>query len=182
MDTYNISKELLNKIFIELINKDSIRNSANKDSISHILLKDLPEHSVETIIHLILTEEPYQTLAIGDHFKVKPISYHASKHYETDVLCDMGLCDGEGNVFGYVVSDGSWSSSREYNPFYKYLKVKLYYHDTSKQLIEYDQDLSPLELTKINKLDIPYFNKEDVEEPVVEKPLVILEQEPYHPF
>jgi hypothetical protein len=58
----------------------------------------------------------------------------------------------------------------------------LYYHDTSRQLIEYDQDLSPLELTKINKLDIPYFNKEDVEEPVVEKPLVILEQEPYHPF
>lgn len=167
MDTYNISKELLNKIFIELINKDRIKNSANKDSISYILLKDLPEHSVETVIHLILTEEPYQTLAIGDHFKVKPISYHASKHYETDVLCDMGLCDGEGNIFGYVVSDGSWSSSREYNPFYKYLKVKLYYHDTSRQLIEYDQDLSPLELTKINKLDIPYFNKEDVEEPNV---------------
>lgn len=167
MDTYNISKDLLNKIFIGLINSDSIKNSANKDSISHILLKDLPEHSVESIIHLILTEEPYQPLAIGDHFKVKPINYHASKHYETDVLCDMGLCDGEGNIFGYVVSDGSWSSSREYNQFYKYLKVKLYYHNTSMEITEYEQDLSPLELTKINKMDIPYFNKSVVEEPSV---------------
>jgi hypothetical protein len=167
MDTYSISKNLLNKIFIGLINSDSIRNSANKDCISHILLKDLPEHSVETIIHMILTEQQYETLAIGDHFKVKPISYHASKHYETDILCDMGLCDGEGNIFGYVVSDGSWSSSREYNPFYKYLKVKLYYHNTSMELTEYDQDISPLELIKINKMDIPYFNKSVVEQPSV---------------
>ena len=166
MDTYNISKDLLNKIFIELINKDSIKNSANKDSISHILLKDLPEHSVETIIHLILTEQYCEPLAIGNHFKVKPISYHASKHYETDILCDMGLCDGEGNIFGYVVGDSSWSS-RDYNPFYKYLKVKLYYHNTNTELTEYEQDLSPLELTKINKLDIPYFNKENLEQPIV---------------
>ena len=158
METYSISKELLNKIFIELINKDSIKNSANKDTITNILLKDLPEHSVETIIHLILTEQYHEPLAVGDHFKVKPISYHASKHYETDVLCDMGLCDGEGNVFGYVVGDSSWSSTN-YNPFYRYLKVKLYYHNTSMELTEYEQDLSPLELIKIDKLDIPYFNK-----------------------
>lgn len=167
MDTYSISKNLLNKIFIGLINSDSIKNSANKNCIGHILLKDLPEHSVETIIHMILTEQQYETLAIGDHFKVKPISYHASKHYETDILCDMGLCDGEGNIFGYVVSDGSWSSSREYNPFYKYLKVKLYYHNTSMELTEYDQDISPLELIKINKMDIPYFNKPEIEQPSV---------------
>jgi hypothetical protein len=175
MDTYNISKKLLNKIFIELINKDSIKNSENKDNISNILLKDLPEHSIETIIHLILTEQYHEPLAIGDHFKVKPISYHASKHYETDVLCDMGLCDGEGNVFGYVVGDGSWSSFKEYNPFYKYLKVKLYYHNTNRELTEYDQDLSPLELIKINKLDIPYFNQPDVQEPVKE-------EETFNPF
>lgn len=166
MDTYNISKDLLNKVFIELINKDSIKNSANKHSISHILLKDLPEHSVETIIHLILTEEYCEPLAIGDHFKMKPIKYHASKHYEPDVLCDMGLCDGDGNVFGYVIGDTSWSSYKEYNPFYKYLKVKLYYHNTSMQLTEYDQDISPLELIKINKSDIPYFSKENVEQPI----------------
>jgi len=165
METYSISKELLNKIFIELINKDSIKNSANKDTITNILLKDLPEHSVETIIHLILTEQYHEPLAVGDHFKVKPISYHASKHYETDVLCDMGLCDGEGNVFGYVVGDSSWSSTN-YNPFYRYLKVKLYYHNTSMELTEYEQDLSPLELIKIDKLDIPYFNKPNVEQPI----------------
>lgn len=166
METYSISKKLLNKIFIELINKDSIKNSANKDTISNILLKDLPEHSIETIIHLILTEQYHEPLAIGDHFKVKPISYHASKYYETDVLCDMGLCDGDGNVFGYVVGDSSWSSS-DYNPFYRNLKVKLYYHNTSMELTEYDQDLSPLELIKINKLDIPYFNKPVLEQPIV---------------
>lgn len=160
MDTYSISTDLLNKIFIGLINSDSIKNSANKDLISSILLKHLPEHYIETIIHLTLTEDKYEQLAKNDHFKVKPISYHASKHYETDILCDMGLCDGNGNVFGYVVSDGSWSSSGEYNPFYKYLKVKLYYHNPNMEITEYDQDLNPLELIKINKLDIPYFNSE----------------------
>lgn len=149
-----------------MINKDSIKNSANKDTISNILLKDLPEHSIETIIHLILTEQYHEPLAIGDHFKMKPISYHASKHYETDVLCDMGLCDGDGNVFGYVIGDSSWSST-DYNPFYRNLKIKLYYHNTSMEITEYDQDVSPLELTKINKLDIPYFNKSVLEQPIV---------------
>ena len=167
MDTYSISKNLLNKIFIDLINSDSIKNSANKDSISHILLKELPEYAIETIIHLTLTDDLYVPLAIGDHFKVKPIKYHESKHYETDILCDMGLCDGEGNIFGYVVSDGSWSSSREYNPFFRNLKVKLYYHNTSREVTEFEQDLNPLELTKIEKLDIPYFNKSLIEEPSI---------------
>lgn len=167
MDTYNISKDLLNKIFIELIDTNNIKNSSNKDSISHILLKNLPEHSIETIIHLSLTEQYHEPLAIGDYFKMKPISYHASKYYETDVLCDMGLCDGDGNIFGYVVSDGSWSSHGTFNPFYKYLQVKLYYHNTNRELEEYEQDLSPLELTKINKLDIPYFNKSVLEQPIL---------------
>ena len=164
MDTYRISKDLLNKIFIGLINSDKIKNSANKDSISHILLKDLPESSIESIIHLAMTDEYYQSLAIGDHFKVKLISYHASKHYEPDVLCDMGLCDGKGNVFGYVLGDAGWSST-DYNPFYSNLKVKLYYHDSNLQLLEYEHNLSPLELIKIDKLEIPYFCKSVVEEP-----------------
>jgi len=165
MDTYRISKDLLNKVFINLINSDNIKNSANKKSISHILLKDLPENSIENIIHLAMTEELYQPLAISDHFKVKPISYHASKHYETDILCDMGLCDGDGKIFGYVVRDGGWSST-EYNPFYSTLKVKLYYHNSDMQVIEYEENLNPLELTKIDKLDIPYFNKPFAEEPI----------------
>jgi hypothetical protein len=181
MDTYNISKDLLNKIFIELINKDSIKNSANKDSISHILFKNLPDHAVETIIHLSLTDQHHKPLAIGDHFKVKPISYHASKHYEIDILCDMGLCDGDGNVFGYVLRDGSWGSYKDYDPFYKYLKVKLYYHNSNKELEEYEQDLSPLELTKINKLDIPYFNKPINETTMLKEPLKE-EEETFNPF
>jgi len=163
METYSISKNLLNKIFIGLINSDSIKNSANKDSISHILLKELPEYAIETIIHLTLTDDLYVPLAIGDHFKVKPINYHASKHYETDALCDMGLCDEQGNIFGYVVRDGSWSFT-DCNPLYRDLKVKLYYHDASMELVEFEQDVNPMELTKINKLDIPYFCKELLEE------------------
>ena len=166
MDTYNISKDLLNKIFIQLINSDSIKNSANKDSISHILLKELPQHSMESIIHLTLTDDYYQKLNIGDHFKVKPIKYDVSKHYETDVLCDMGLCDGDGNVFGYVVGDSSWSSS-DYNPFYMQLKVKLYYHNSVLEVVEHETNLNPLVLTKIEKLDIPYFNKPVIEEPSI---------------
>jgi len=165
METYRISKTLLNKVFINLINSDSIKNSANKNAITHILLKDLPESSIESIIHLGMTDEFYQPLAIGDHFKTKPINYHVSKHYESDILCDMGLCDGEGNIFGYVVRDGGWSST-DYNPFYSTLKVKLYYHDKNMQVIEFEESLTPLELTKIDKLDIPYFNKPDFEKPI----------------
>lgn len=122
METYRISKDLLNKVFIGLINLDSIKNAANKEVIGQILFNDLPEHSIEHIIHLTLSEDHYQPLDKGDHFKVKPIKYDISKHYEPDVLCDMGLCDGDGNVFGYVVGDSSWSPEN-YNPLYTNLKV-----------------------------------------------------------
>lgn len=165
METYRISKDLLNKVFIGLINLDSIKNAANKEVIGQILFNDLPEHSIEHIIHLTLSEDHYQPLDKGDHFKVKPIKYDISKHYEPDVLCDMGLCDGDGKIFGYVVRDGGWSST-EYNPFYSTLKVKLYYHNSDMQVIEYEENLNPLELIKIDKLDIPYFNKPFAEEPI----------------
>ena len=164
MDTYRIAKDLLNKIFIGLINSDSIRNSANKDTIGKILLKELPERSIEHIIHLTLSEDHYEPLAIGDHFKVKPSKYDISKLYEPDILCDMGLCDGDGNVFGYIIGDASWSST-DYNPFYSNLKVHLYYHNSNLEIVEHEEHLNPLELTKINKLDIPYFKKTPIEEP-----------------
>jgi len=168
MDTYNISKDLLNKIFIGLINSESIKNSANKDVIGQILLKDLPEHSVAHIIHLTLTEDHYEPLAINDHFKMKPIRYDMSKQYEPDVLRDMGLSDDEDNVYGYVTGDASWSST-DYNPFYRDLKVNLYYHDADLQIKLIEKNASPLELIKINKLDIPHFNKPVIEEPITKQ-------------
>lgn len=156
MSTYSISQDLLNKIFISSICSDSIKNSVNKDCITHILLKDLPENSKENIIHLILNNKYYEALQVGDHFKVKPINYDMSRYYEPDVLHDMGLSDNENNVYGYVVGDLGWSSS-DYNFLCSYLKVILYYHDSDLQIKEHEATLKPLELTKINKLDIPYF-------------------------
>ena len=156
MSTHSISRDLLNKIFINSISSDSIKNSVNKDCITHILLKDLPEDSKENIIHLILNNEYYEALQVGDHFKVKPINYDMSRYYEPDVLRDMGLSDNENNVYGYVVGDLSWSPS-DYNFLCSYLKVILYYHDSDLQIKEHEATLKPLELTKINKLDIPYF-------------------------
>ena len=176
METYNISKELLNKVFIGLINSNSIKNSANKDSIAQILLKDLSTHSIEHIIHLILTDEYYEPLAIGDHFKMKPIKYDVSKEYEPDILCDMGLCDGDGNIFGYITGDSSWSST-DYNPFYNNLKAELYYHDANLQIKLVAKNVTPLELIKINKLDIPYFSKQ-IEETTPLKQ----EEETFNPF
>jgi hypothetical protein len=156
MSTYSISQDLLDKIFIEFINSNNIKNSINKDYISHILLKDLPENSKENIIHLLLNNEYYEALNVGDHFKVKPINYDASRYYEPDVLRDMGLSDNENNVYGYVVGDLSWSPS-DYNFLCSYLKVILYYHDSDLQIKEHAATLKPLELIKINKLEIPYF-------------------------
>jgi hypothetical protein len=166
MDTYNISEDLLNKVIINLINPESIINSENKEVIVKILLKELSKHSVEQIIHLTLTEDYYEPLAINDHFKMKPIRYDISKQYEPDVLRDMGLSDDEDNVYGYVTGDASWSST-DYNPFYRDLKVNLYYHDADLQIKLIEKNASPLELIKINKLDIPYFNKPVTEQPTV---------------
>jgi hypothetical protein len=163
MDTYSISEDLLNKVFLNLINSESITNSENKDVIGKILLKELPKHSVEQIIHLILTDDYYEPLAINDHFKMKPVRYDISKQYEPDVLCDMGLSDDDGNVYGYVTGDTSWSSS-DYNPMYRELKVNLYYHDENLQIKLVEKNATPLELVKINKLDIPYFNKSVIEQ------------------
>ena len=40
METYRISKDLLNKVFIGLINSDSIKNAVNKEVIGQILFND----------------------------------------------------------------------------------------------------------------------------------------------
>jgi len=164
METYNISKDLLNKIFLNLIRSEGIKNNKNKISIGKILLKNLHQHSIEHILHLTLMDEHYEPLAIGDHFKMKPIKYDISKYYEPDVLCDMGLSDADGNIFGYVTGDTSWLST-DYSPFYNNITVKLYYHNDKSQVEERDQNVNPLELFKIHKKDIPYFSIPLIEEP-----------------
>ncbi len=172
MECYKISKEILNKVFMEIINTDSVKNTKNAKHIKEIIFKELNEHSIEHIIHLILTETEYEPLQRGEYFKTKPPIYDISKYYESDTLTDMGLMDSEGNVFGFVEDDTSWGNIKIYNPLYRSLKVKLLYHDEKLQLNLREVELNPLELIKCDKLDIEYFNKIIVE-PECEKQLTL---------
>ena len=172
MECYKISKEILNKVFMEIINTDSVKNTKNAKYIKQIIFKELDENSIEQIIHLILTETEFELIQKGEYFKTKPPIYDVSKHYESDALTDMGLMDSEGNVFGFVIDDTSWGHSKIYNPLYRSLKVNLLYHDEKLQLTLHEVELNPLELIKCDKLDIEYFNKIIVE-PECEKQLTL---------
>ena len=82
MECYKISKEILNKVFMEIINTDSVKNTKNAKYIKQIIFKELDEHSIEQIIHLILTETEFELIQKGEYFKTKQQISDVSKHYE----------------------------------------------------------------------------------------------------
>jgi|TARA_R110000782_G_scaffold16412_1_gene47080 hypothetical protein len=157
-DTYTISKEVMNTIFNKIVSDNSVLEKKNAKHISSILLNELSEQTIESIIHLMLSNKEYKVLKIGDYVKVKPPSYHLGSEYESDVLDDLGLLPTEhGYVYGKVIDDTSWSSGKVFNPFYVRIKVNLFYHDDDKKLKEYEHEVSPLSCIKVNKGTISYF-------------------------
>lgn len=162
-DTYTISKEVLNTIFKEIVSETALLEKKNTKHISSILLNELSDTTIETIIHLMLTNKEYKPLKIGDYVRVKPPTYHKGSDYEPDILDDLGLLPKEEDyVYGIVMGDTSWSSDKPFNPFYVRIKVNLLYHDGDKKLKEYEHEVGPLSCTKVNKGSISYFktNKE----------------------
>lgn len=151
------------KIFNQIIDERAVTNKLNKDYIADMVFSALDESTIQHIITLMLMDEEYKVLSIGDYVRVNPISYHEGQEYEPDVLKDMGLMHSTGKVYGCVKGDASWQSG--YNPFYGKLKVDLHYHDEDKQLKLVERDINPLELEYVSKGHIAYFkNKKKTKE------------------
>jgi len=162
-DTYSIHKEVLNRIFYRVVADNAFVNKKNADCVQDILLKECSEHTIETIIHLMLTNEEYKKLKVGDYIKVKTPSYHAGSEYEIDILNDLGLLPNEpGYVYGIIKGDGSWSTSEPFNPFYNRLKIDCLYHCDEKKIKMYEHEMSPLQCIRVTKGSIPYYkNKKE---------------------
>ena len=157
-DTYSINKEIINAIFNRVVSNSAFTEKKNVSSVQSILLNNLTDSTIETIIHLMLSHTEYKVLNVGDHLKVKPPTYHVGSEYEVDILDDLGLLPKEpGYAYGIVKGDTSWSTSDPYNPFYSRIKVDLYYHCSERKLKLYEHEVNPLYCLKVNKSSIPYF-------------------------
>mgnify|MGYP003676863937 CR=1 FL=1 len=162
-ETYSISKDVIHSIFQKIISTNEFKHKNNADHALSILLRELNESSIEILTTLLLTEKEYIPLKVGDYVKVKVPSYHAGNEFEHDVMIDMGLMkEEETNIcYGIVRDDTSWSSDKEFNPFYSSLKVDLLYHNTDKELKHHEITVNPMAISKIAKGHIRYFKKQN---------------------
>lgn len=151
-----ISKQAIKGLLKDLVRKDSVRNYENFGHVRDILVSNMDESVIESIITLMLMEEVYRPLAVGDYCRLTPPSYHTGDKYEPDVLEDLGLLHKSGDVYGVVLADTSWTK-KTFDPFHHRLKVNLLYHDTDKQLKCYEDTFSPFDLKKMPKGSIKYF-------------------------
>ena len=157
-NTYTISKDVIDTIFKGIVSETAVLEKRNAKHISTLLLNELSDTSIESIIHLMLTSQEYKALKIGDYIRVRPPKYHNGSEYEDDILNDLGLLPKESDyVYGKVTGDTSWSSDKPFNPFYVRIKVNLLYHDGDKKLKEYEHEVNPLSCIKVNKGTISYF-------------------------
>tara|TARA_Y100000385_G_C13095158_1_gene640844 strand:- start:1787 stop:2314 length:528 start_codon:yes stop_codon:yes gene_type:complete len=149
----------INEIIVNNILKNVLipNTPCNNEHIFNIIMRELPDHAKEIILHLSLSKDEYNTVGIGDFVTLEPLSYHPGSEFEWDILEDMGLSPGNGRVYGKVTGDSSWGNEK-FNPFYSSIKVDLYYHDKQKKLKIYDHQVNPLDLTKVNESDIKYFD------------------------
>jgi len=164
---FKINESIVENILHNVLLPQSPHNS---EHIFNILMRELPDHAKEIILHLSLAKENYSPVVIGDYIKLVPPSYHVGSNYEWDILEDMGLSPGDGMVYGKVVGDTSWGNDK-FNPFYSNLKVELLYHDEEKKLKMFDFQAEPMELTKVSAADIKYFdilNPDVVIDPITE--------------
>jgi len=158
------NKFKINEDIVENILKNVLfpKGPVNSKHIFNILMRELPDHAKEIILHLSLTEELYQPVKVGDYVTLEPLSYHAGSEFEWDILEDLGLSPGNGRVYAKVIGDSSWGNE-PFNPFYSNIKVEMFYHDEDKKVKMKESQVSPLELTKVNESDIKYFDILDTE-------------------
>jgi hypothetical protein len=155
MKKIEIPKKATASLLRDLISEASIRNKQNTSLVFNKLFKSLDEYQISSIITLMLSEEPYKALSLGDYVTVKPPNYHKGDKYEEDILKDLGLLHKSGKVYGHVIGDGSWNG--EFDPLSNRIKVHLLYHNADKELEVYEDSFNPFELKRITKNSIKYY-------------------------
>jgi len=158
-DTYSINKEVIHNLFKNILSQSSFKQRENYESTLGILLRELNDSQIEIITTLLLKDEAYQPVKVGDYIKMQVPKYHRGSEYEEDVMIDMGLMREEelGVCYAVVLDDTSWSTSEEFNPFYSSLKVNLLYHDSDKNIKFYESNVNPMEIRKVSKGHIRHF-------------------------
>lgn len=156
-ENMNIDKNIVSRLITKLVDPQQVFASENADQIAEVIINNMDEHAQECILHLMLAEKKYKPVKIGDYVMFEPVSYHKGSEYELDVLIDMGLDAGNGQVYGKVIGDSSWGKG-EFNPFYSRIKVNALYHNKDKELKEVEVEVHPLKLNRITKSKIKYYN------------------------
>jgi hypothetical protein len=157
--TYTVHKDIIHSIIKKLVNANAFTQKKNAETALQLIINGLDDTAIENVATLMLKEEVYSVLSIGDYVEIEVPTYHAGSEYEEDVLYDMGLLKelGKPIVYGKVIDDTSWSSDKPFKPFYSNVKVDLLYHDKDKVLNHFSHTANPLYLKKISKYDIPYY-------------------------
>jgi len=160
---FKINQEILENILKNVLLSKGALVPENNDHIFNIIMRELPDHAKEYILHLSLAQTKYKPVKLSGYVMVEPPSYHAGDKFEWDILEDMGLVgynsknNQEKYVYGKVTGDSSWGSG-PFNPFYCNIKVELLYHDKEKKMELYDHSVSPLELINVSISKIKYFD------------------------
>ena len=154
-NNYNISNNTANGLLESIIDKKKIMNTDNLNNIMSILKKGLSSSNISALLEMMLTTNKYEPLAVADHVKIKPPSYHAGSEFEWDILIDKGLGTKDGYVFGTIKGDGSWSSG--FDPFHSQMEVNVWYYDDNiNGIIIKEIKTDTFSIIKVEKDDIPY--------------------------
>jgi len=155
MKKIEIPKEATASLLRALVSEAAIKNKENSNLLFDKIFKSLDEYQISSIITLMLSEEPYKALSLGDYVIVKPPRYHKGDKYEEDILKDLGLLHKSGKVYGHVIGDASWNG--EFDPLSNRIKVHLLYHNADKELEVYEDSYNPFELKRVTKNSIKYY-------------------------
>ncbi len=151
---FKINEEIVENILQKVLQPKSPHNG---EHIFKILMRELPNHAKEIILHLSLSSEDYNPVSIGDYVKFAPPIYHAGSEFEWDVLEDIGLSPGNNMVYAKIMGDSSWGNA-DFNPFYSGIKIEVLYHDDDKKLKMFTHTADPMDLTIVSESDIKYFD------------------------
>tara|TARA_R100000544_G_scaffold4111_1_gene1600 strand:+ start:146 stop:682 length:537 start_codon:yes stop_codon:yes gene_type:complete len=152
--TYTIAQDSIKDVLSNLINVNELGTKKNSEHITSLLMT-LPEHSISSLITLVLAKKERKPLEIGNTVTFKPSEY--SSHYDRDVMIDKKLMTEDGYVYGYIEKDGSWGSTDDFNPYYGTMKVQVYVWKDDT-IASQEETISSFDLKVIDKSDLPTFN------------------------
>ena len=153
-NTLHIRKESLINIVSTVLSSNGVYVQSNYDHIKKLILENMSDSTLENVVELILTKEPYELLYPDDLAKIVPPNYHEGSKFEKDILKDMDLLAEDDMVYARVISDSNWSTKAKYNPLYNQLKIEYLYHDENRNLTFIEDTVCPFDLKKLETREL----------------------------